>query len=73
MVPLHVGKIKNLNTKEAHFILIVEKDATFQRLIDDGFVSNMMCIIITVCNNFYIFKQVLCFKLCLNLFCYFSG
>lgn len=34
----------------AKFVLIVEKDATFQRLLDDGFCSKLSpCIMITVC------------------------
>lgn len=34
----------------AKFVLIVEKDATFQRLLDDGFCTKLSpCILITVC------------------------
>ncbi|XP_028591614.2 meiotic recombination protein SPO11 [Podarcis muralis] len=46
-VPSNVEGMRNLIT-EAKFILIVEKDATFQRLLDDNFCSKMSpCIIIT--------------------------
>ena len=48
MVPLQIDKISNLYSDEARFVLVVEKDATFQRLLDDGFVSQMPCILITV-------------------------
>ena len=48
MVPLQVDKIENICTEKARFVLVVEKDATFQRLLDDGFVENMPCIMITV-------------------------
>lgn len=38
----------------AKFVLIVEKDATFQRLLDDDFCSKLSpCIIITVCFPFF--------------------
>ncbi|XP_061486150.1 meiotic recombination protein SPO11 [Rhineura floridana] len=46
-VPSNVEGMKNLIT-EAKFILIIEKDATFQRLLDDDFCSKMSpCIIMT--------------------------
>ncbi|NXN01665.1 SPO11 protein, partial [Sylvia borin] len=46
-VPSNVQGIKNL-TSHAKFILIVEKDATFQRLLDDDFFSKVSpCIMIT--------------------------
>ncbi|NXR92389.1 SPO11 protein, partial [Hypocryptadius cinnamomeus] len=46
-VPSNVQGIKNL-TSHAKFILIVEKDATFQRLLDDDFFKKVSpCIMIT--------------------------
>ncbi|XP_063002622.1 meiotic recombination protein SPO11 [Elgaria multicarinata webbii] len=46
-VPSNVEGMRNLIT-DAKFILIVEKDATFQRLLDDNFCGRMSpCIIIT--------------------------
>ncbi|XP_041901339.1 meiotic recombination protein SPO11 isoform X1 [Corvus kubaryi] len=46
-VPSNVQGIKNL-TSHAKFILIVEKDATFQRLLDDDFFNKVSpCIMIT--------------------------
>ncbi|XP_072773095.1 meiotic recombination protein SPO11 isoform X2 [Taeniopygia guttata] len=46
-VPSNVQGIKNL-TSHAKFILIVEKDATFQRLLDDNFFNKVSpCIMIT--------------------------
>ncbi|NXC82320.1 SPO11 protein, partial [Cercotrichas coryphoeus] len=46
-VPSNVQGIKNL-TSHARFILIVEKDATFQRLLDDDFFNKVSpCIMIT--------------------------
>lgn len=37
----------------AKFVMIVEKDATFQRLLDDDFCAKLSpCIIITVCSPF---------------------
>lgn len=47
----------------AKFVLIVEKDATFQRLLDDDFCTKLSpCIIITVCFPFfcYYFFQGFC-------------
>ncbi|XP_066480806.1 meiotic recombination protein SPO11 [Tiliqua scincoides] len=46
-IPSNIEGMRNLIT-DAKFILIVEKDATFQRLLDDNFCSKMSpCIIIT--------------------------
>ncbi|XP_044311678.1 meiotic recombination protein SPO11 [Varanus komodoensis] len=46
-VPSNVEGLRNLIT-EAKFILVIEKDATFQRLLDDNFCSRMYpCILIT--------------------------
>ncbi|XP_060089216.1 meiotic recombination protein SPO11 [Heteronotia binoei] len=46
-VPSNVEGMRNLST-DAQFILIVEKDATFQRLLDDNFCSKLSpCIMIT--------------------------
>nr|WQM43595.1 spo11 initiator of meiotic double strand breaks [Eurycea tynerensis] len=47
LVPSNVHGIKNL-TSDAKFILIIEKDATFQRLLDDDFCRKVSpCILIT--------------------------
>ncbi|XP_029470806.1 meiotic recombination protein SPO11 isoform X2 [Rhinatrema bivittatum] len=47
LVPSNVQGIKNLNSN-AKFILIIEKDATFQRLLDDDFCNKVSpCIMIT--------------------------
>ncbi|OCT62417.1 meiotic recombination protein SPO11 isoform X2 [Xenopus laevis] len=47
LVPINVEGIRNLST-QAKFILIIEKDATFQRLLDDNFCSRSgPCILIT--------------------------
>ncbi|XP_036608432.1 meiotic recombination protein SPO11 isoform X2 [Trichosurus vulpecula] len=46
-VPSNIQGIRNLAT-DAKFLLIVEKDATFQRLLDDNFCNRLSpCIIIT--------------------------
>ncbi|XP_038187476.1 meiotic recombination protein SPO11 isoform X1 [Arvicola amphibius] len=46
-VPSNIQGIRNLIT-DAKFLLIVEKDATFQRLLDDNFCSRMSpCIMVT--------------------------
>ncbi|XP_025326258.1 meiotic recombination protein SPO11 isoform X6 [Canis lupus familiaris] len=46
-VPSNIQGIRNLIT-DAKFLLIVEKDATFQRLLDDNFCNRMSpCIMIT--------------------------
>ncbi|XP_037356656.1 meiotic recombination protein SPO11 isoform X2 [Talpa occidentalis] len=46
-VPSNVQGIRNLIT-DAKFLLIVEKDATFQRLLDDNFCNKMSpCIMVT--------------------------
>ncbi|XP_043844756.1 meiotic recombination protein SPO11 isoform X2 [Dromiciops gliroides] len=46
-VPSNVQGIRNLAT-DAKFLLIIEKDATFQRLLDDNFCNKLSpCIIIT--------------------------
>ncbi|XP_040844123.1 meiotic recombination protein SPO11 isoform X1 [Ochotona curzoniae] len=46
-VPSNIQGIQNLIT-DARFLLIVEKDATFQRLLDDNFCSRMSpCIMVT--------------------------
>uniref|UniRef100_A0A8C0XG05 Meiotic recombination protein SPO11 n=1 Tax=Castor canadensis TaxID=51338 RepID=A0A8C0XG05_CASCN len=46
-VPSNIQGIRNLIT-DAKFLLIVEKDATFQRLLDDNFCSKMSpCIMVT--------------------------
>lgn len=56
-----------LNTKDltshAKFILIVEKDATFQRLLDDDFFNKVSpCIMITVCTLYFISSSYTSFK-----------
>ncbi|XP_006839219.1 PREDICTED: meiotic recombination protein SPO11 isoform X2 [Chrysochloris asiatica] len=46
-VPSNIQGLRNLIT-DAKFLLIVEKDATFQRLLDDNFCSKMSpCIMVT--------------------------
>uniref|UniRef100_A0A8C9DD59 Meiotic recombination protein SPO11 n=1 Tax=Prolemur simus TaxID=1328070 RepID=A0A8C9DD59_PROSS len=46
-VPSNIQGIRNLIT-DAKFVLIVEKDATFQRLLDDNFCNKMSpCIMVT--------------------------
>ncbi|KAM6977615.1 meiotic recombination protein SPO11 [Aplochiton taeniatus] len=46
-VSSNVGGIRNI-VSSAKFVLIVEKDATFQRLLDDGFCTKLSpCILIT--------------------------
>ncbi|XP_077913452.1 meiotic recombination protein SPO11 isoform X2 [Halichoerus grypus] len=46
-VPSNIQGIRNLIT-DAKFLLIVEKDATFQRLLDDNFCNRMSpCIMVT--------------------------
>ncbi|XP_006141943.2 meiotic recombination protein SPO11, partial [Tupaia chinensis] len=46
-VPSNIQGIRNLIT-DAKFLLIVEKDATFQRLLDDNFCNKMSpCIMVT--------------------------
>ncbi|XP_021049598.1 meiotic recombination protein SPO11 isoform X3 [Mus pahari] len=46
-VPTNIQGMQNLIT-DAKFLLIVEKDATFQRLLDDNFCSRMSpCIMVT--------------------------
>lgn len=54
----------------AKFVLIVEKDATFQRLLDSGFCTQLSpCIIITVCfPGFGLFMiQMTCLEFCFCL------
>ncbi|XP_071964892.1 meiotic recombination protein SPO11-like [Antedon mediterranea] len=47
LVPSHVEGLTNIRS-EAKFVLIVEKDATFQKLLDDGLLKRIKsCIIIT--------------------------
>ncbi|XP_038057480.1 meiotic recombination protein SPO11-like isoform X2 [Patiria miniata] len=47
LVPVHVQDISNVQSR-ARFVLVVEKDATFQKLLDDGMLEDMWpCIIIT--------------------------
>ncbi|XP_075427746.1 meiotic recombination protein SPO11 isoform X2 [Ascaphus truei] len=47
LVPSNVEGITHMNTR-AKFVLIIEKDATFQRLLDDDFCSRLgPCILIT--------------------------
>uniref|UniRef100_H2ZJI6 DNA topoisomerase (ATP-hydrolyzing) n=1 Tax=Ciona savignyi TaxID=51511 RepID=H2ZJI6_CIOSA len=47
VIPVLVDNIHNIKTKNAKFILVVEKDATFQRLIDQDFLASMPCIMVT--------------------------
>ena len=47
LVPQDVESIKEL-VSEAEFILVVEKDSSFQKLIDDNFLGTMPpCILMT--------------------------
>ncbi|XP_033116516.1 meiotic recombination protein SPO11-like [Anneissia japonica] len=47
LVPSHVEGLTNIRS-DAKFILIIEKDATFQKLLDDGLLDRIQhCIIIT--------------------------
>lgn len=49
LVPQNVKEIVKVDSK-AMFILLVEKDAAFQKLLDDGAHTRFgPCIIITVC------------------------
>ena len=45
-IPPHIDKVENI-VSDAKFILIVEKDAAFQRLAEDRFYNDYPCIIIT--------------------------
>jgi len=47
MIPNLIDLAKAINT-DALFVLVVEKDATFQRLLDDQFLQNYPAILITV-------------------------
>lgn len=47
LIPSYIDAIRGVKT-DAVFTLIVEKDATFQRLIDDGFLIKFPAILITV-------------------------
>ncbi|XP_076804453.1 meiotic recombination protein SPO11-like isoform X2 [Clavelina lepadiformis] len=47
MIPAWIDKLDNFRTVHAKFVLVVEKDATFQRLIDDGLITSMPCVMIT--------------------------
>ncbi|XP_071807575.1 meiotic recombination protein SPO11-like [Asterias amurensis] len=40
LVPAHVEGINNIQSR-ARFILVVEKDATFQKILDDGFLQDL--------------------------------
>lgn len=53
LVPQNVKEIVKVDSK-AMFILLVEKDAAFQKLLDDGAQTRFgPCIIITVCFVLY--------------------
>ena len=47
LIPSYIESIKAIKTN-ALFTLIIEKDATFQRLIDDQFLTQYQAILITV-------------------------
>lgn len=47
LVPSQVDSVSSICTKNAKFILVVEKDATFQHLLDDHFTERLPCILIT--------------------------
>ena len=46
MIPSHVDKIQHLRSKAARFVLVVEKDATYQHLLESA--KSMPYIMITV-------------------------
>lgn len=50
MIPGNIDGIKNMTTQKAKFILIIEKDATFQSLLDAQITSRFPCILLTVTN-----------------------
>ncbi len=47
LIPSYIESIQAIKTN-ALFALIIEKDATFQRLIDDNFLKQYSSILITV-------------------------
>ncbi|XP_078490434.1 meiotic recombination protein SPO11 [Ciona intestinalis] len=47
VVPVLVDNVSNIKTQYAKFVLVIEKDATFQRLLDQGFTTNMPCVLVT--------------------------
>ena len=51
-IPSYIDRVSNIKSdydRPAEFILLVEKDAAFQRLAEDRFYNTYPCIIITVC------------------------
>lgn len=48
LIPSVIDMVDEIRSDTAKFILVVEKDATFQRLQDDGFAITMQCILVTV-------------------------
>ena len=52
LVPNSVSSIKSVESK-ALFTLVLEKDATFQRLVDDDFTRKYPSILITVYDQFF--------------------
>lgn len=47
LVPSQVDAVTLISSTSARFVLIVEKDATFQHLMEDNFTKIMPCILIT--------------------------
>ena len=47
LIPNIIDRIQSIRTS-AVFVLIVEKDATFQRLMDDRFTDKFSAILVTV-------------------------
>ena len=48
LVPTLVDEITNVSTRNAKFVLVIEKDATFQHLLDGKFTQKFPCILVTV-------------------------
>lgn len=47
-MPGHIHTINEVISETARFILVVEKDASFQRLLEDDLPSKLSCVMITV-------------------------
>jgi len=47
LVPTLVDEITNVSTRNAKFVLVIEKDATFQHLLDGKFTQKFPCILVT--------------------------
>lgn len=65
LIPHNVVGIKSLKSS-AKFILVVEKDTIFQKLLDEGILTRLKpCILITVMS----FKNTCDFIICIIFFC----